>query len=202
MTDRSELVERLVRIDATTHCLICLSGPERDLIVAALRAPALPSEEEMRSKILDLIESRPMNGLNAEGNYVKSIYWAQRGYINGLRAVLALIGKTERENLMTDRSELAERIENAIAWKTYCGKPSQTRALLIECSEALLRDRSPAMLSEEEMRRKILDAIESSQVSGLNAEGDWIMMPIDGFNGYINGLRAALALLGKTGGEK
>ena len=64
---------------------------------AALRAPALPSEEEMRSKILDLIESRPMNGLNAEGNYVESIYWAQRGYINGLRAVLALLGKTGGE---------------------------------------------------------------------------------------------------------
>ena len=47
MTDRSELVERLMCFDEKTNCLICLSGPERDLIIAALRVPALSSESEL-----------------------------------------------------------------------------------------------------------------------------------------------------------
>ena len=47
MTDRSELAERLMCFDEKTNCLIYLSGPERDLIIAALRALALPSESEL-----------------------------------------------------------------------------------------------------------------------------------------------------------
>ena len=52
---------------------------------------------EIEDRVRRLLLSRPKDGLNAEGNYVESIYWAQRGYINGLRAVLALLGKTGGE---------------------------------------------------------------------------------------------------------
>jgi hypothetical protein len=83
MTDRSELVERLVRIDATTHCLICLSGPERDLIVAALRAPALPSEEEIRRAF--------ENGYASPGSIGDHKIRTEEG----LRAVLALVAKSK-----------------------------------------------------------------------------------------------------------
>ncbi len=123
---------------------------------------------------------------------------------------------------MNERSELAERIENAIAWRTYCGKQCQTRALLIECSEALLRDSSPALPSEEEIARVLYD-LEPYEESGEYIDGyqvspggalTWqqacardaefsdepLMLPIT--KSAREAARAVLALLGKTGGEK
>jgi hypothetical protein len=105
---------------------------------------------------------------------------------------------------VTDRSELAERIKNAIAWGTYCGKPSQTRALLIECSEALLRDSAPALPSEEEIAWALCcgpkqghcnasvhaDGISPDAYAARNCEGEEIRKQA----------RAVLTLLAKSKG--
>jgi hypothetical protein len=65
--------------------------------------------DEQRT-IWDVVEKRidaaPKDGLNAEGNYVESIFWTQQGYISGLRAGrLAAISAMTAD--MVNRARLA-----------------------------------------------------------------------------------------------
>jgi ribose 1,5-bisphosphokinase PhnN len=88
MTDRSELAERLMCFDEKTNCLICLSGPERDLIIAALRSSELPSEEEIARVIVRTCEDVGEN---------EDEFCSDRMALASARAVLALLGKTGDE---------------------------------------------------------------------------------------------------------
>ena len=85
MTDRSELANR---IECSLY-LGTLTGRDRDIILDALRAPALPSEEEIaKTFYLGMYERE---GANWSANESQNVW------LSGARAVLALLGKTGGE---------------------------------------------------------------------------------------------------------